>query len=44
VLVTPAAFTLRVSVLISIEESSTFTPNAVPAPPDKPAPATPVLI
>ena len=40
VLLTPPAFTLKVSVLISIDVSSTFTDKAVPAPPDKPAPAT----
>ena len=34
----------KVSVEISIEVSSTFTDNAVPAPPDKPAPATEVAI
>ena len=32
------------SVLISIDESSTLTLNAVPAPPAKPAPATELAI
>ena len=41
-LVTPNALTRKESVLISIEESSTLTLNAVPPPPAKPSPATEV--
>ena len=39
-LVIPVALTLKASEFISIEESSTPTLNAVPAPPAKPSPAT----
>jgi hypothetical protein len=41
--VIPLALTLKVSALVSIEESSTFTLRAVPPPPAKPSPATEVF-
>jgi len=43
VLVTPAALTLNVSDDISIEELSTLTDSAVPAPPSRPLPAIDVF-